>query len=112
MSEERSTAFEAWPKGYGLIQHSTETIDRVVALAASGRLEADALYRLFGAPDRLTCAAIWTAGQVTYAGRVDLSGASLTRDDLVTSAERDVVDGRGDPAELSHPSIGRPSWSR
>jgi phosphoketolase len=77
MSGTKLPAFRRWRKGYGPIQHGTETIDRIAALAAAGRLEADTLYSLLAAADRLTCAAMWTVAHMTYARRVDLSGAPL-----------------------------------
>jgi phosphoketolase len=77
MSEPKSPAFEEWRRGRGPIAHSAATVDRIAALASSGRFDADTLYRLLGAADRLTCAAIWTVAHMTYATRVDLSGASL-----------------------------------
>jgi phosphoketolase len=77
MSESRSTAFERWSKGYGPIRHGAETVERIAALAASGLADADMLYSLLAAGDRLTCAAMWTVAHMTYARRVDLSGAPL-----------------------------------
>lgn len=80
MSELGLAAFERWRKGYGPIQHNTETVDRIAVLAASGPLNADALYGLLAAADRLTCAAMWTVVHMTYTRRVDLSGAPLPAD--------------------------------
>lgn len=77
MSETTSEAFAIWQNGYGPIKHSAETVERIAALAASGRVAPDTLYRLLVAADRLTSAAMWTVVHMTYARRVDLSGAPL-----------------------------------
>ncbi|HBT67496.1 xylulose 5-phosphate 3-epimerase [Agrobacterium tumefaciens] len=74
---EHSPAFEHWRAGYGPITHSDETVERIRALAQSPKQNPDALYRLLAAADRLTSAAMWTVVHMTYAKRVDLSGASL-----------------------------------
>jgi phosphoketolase len=75
-------AFEHWRAGYGPIRHTAETAARIEALAASGRMEADTLYTLLAAADRLSCAAMWTIAHMTYARRVDLTGAPLDADDF------------------------------
>lgn len=80
MSEMTSDAFAIWHKGYGPIEHSAETVERVAALAASGHMAPDRLYRLLAAADRLACAAMWTVVHMTYASRVNLSGAPLPAD--------------------------------
>ncbi|MBR2120070.1 MAG: xylulose 5-phosphate 3-epimerase [Afipia sp.] len=80
MSETTSDAFAIWRKGYGPIKHSAETVQRVAALAASGHMVPDRLYRLLAAADRLTSAAMWTVVHMTYARRVDLSGTPLPAD--------------------------------
>ncbi|MGQ4274192.1 xylulose 5-phosphate 3-epimerase [Terrihabitans sp. B22-R8] len=77
MSETTTTAFEIWRKGYGPIEHNNETLEQVATLASSGRIDPDALYRILSAADRLTSAAMWTVVHMTYARRVDLSGAPL-----------------------------------
>ena len=69
--------FKARRDGYGQIRQSDETIERIQTLAMSGRIEPDRLYRLLAAADRLTSAAMWTIVHMTYARRVDLSGAPL-----------------------------------
>ncbi len=73
-------AFETWRNGYGPIRHQDETIERVRAVADSGRMEPANLYRLLTAADHLTSAAMWTVVHMTYATRVDLSGAPLQAD--------------------------------
>ncbi|MCP5333423.1 MAG: xylulose 5-phosphate 3-epimerase [Pseudomonadales bacterium] len=80
MNEMTTGAFETWRKGYGPITHNEETIERVAALATSGRIDPGALYRILAAADRLTSAAMWTVVHMTYARRVDLSGAPLPAD--------------------------------
>lgn len=76
-----------WQQGYGPIRHSNETIERVAALAASDGVDGEALYRILAAADRLTSAAMWTVAHMTYAHRVDLSGAPLPADAFKTTPE-------------------------
>jgi len=78
MNEMTAAPSETWQQGYGPISHNDETIERVAALAASSRIEPEALYRILVAADRLTSAAMWTVVHMTYAHRVDLSGAPLS----------------------------------
>jgi phosphoketolase len=80
MNKPTSEAVETWRKGYGPIEHSEETVGRVAALAASGSMEPETLYRLLAAADRLTSAAMWTVVHMSYARRVDLSGGALPAD--------------------------------
>jgi phosphoketolase len=87
MSKTTSVAYERWRKGYGLIQHTTETVERITALAASVSISAEALYDLLAAADRLTSAAMWTVVHMTYAHRVDLSGMPLTKDAFKAAPE-------------------------
>lgn len=77
MSDAASVTREAWSRGYGPIARRPETVERIAALASSGRIGADALYRILAAADRLTAAAMWTVVHMTYCTRVDLSGAPL-----------------------------------
>ena len=80
MNEAATLAFETWRKGYGLIVHQEPTVERATVLAASGRIDPETLYRVLAAADRLTSAAMWTVAHMTYAHRVDLSGAPLPAD--------------------------------
>lgn len=77
MADTTSSAFEHWRTGYGPITHSDETVERIRTLAQSPRLNPAELYRLLAAADRLASAAMWTVVHMTYAKRVDLSGAAL-----------------------------------
>jgi phosphoketolase len=77
------------------------------------------LRRLDGGPDRtvargyisrggtLDVAGMLFANRCSWAHLVDAAAplAGWARDDLLTSEERNAVDGRGHPADLSHPSI-------
>ena len=87
MVKETSQAFENWRRGYGPIEHREETVERVRALAASCRAAPDKLYQLLAAADRLTCAAMWTVVHMTYAKRVDMSGAPLPAEAFKTTPE-------------------------
>lgn len=83
----QSDLFETWRKGFGRIAHSDETIERVRALASTFNFEDEALYRILIAADRLASAAMWTVVHMTYARRVDLSGAPLPADAFKTTPE-------------------------
>ncbi|RAK68742.1 xylulose 5-phosphate 3-epimerase [Phenylobacterium kunshanense] len=74
--------FEDWANGYGVIRHTPETRARVRGLAtrlvSDGRARSEAdVFAVLAAADRLTSAVMWTVVHMTYADRVDLSGAPL-----------------------------------
>lgn len=81
MASAPSAADQNWMKGYGVIRHSAETVARIQSLAgaleAAGRSPAERTYDLLAAADRLTSAGMWVVAHMTYAQRVDLSGAAL-----------------------------------
>ncbi len=73
---------EDWRSGYGVIRHTTETIARAQALIEQVRQSGDntraaEISQLFAAADRLASAALWMVAHMTYAERVDLTGADL-----------------------------------
>lgn len=77
-----TTEFERWSKGYGVIVHAAQTRERIADLAQ--RLVAEGLaasagevFAVLCAADRLASAAMWVVVHMTYANRVDLSGAPL-----------------------------------
>ncbi|MBL8550935.1 MAG: xylulose 5-phosphate 3-epimerase [Hyphomonadaceae bacterium] len=76
-----SDAYEKWRSGYGVIQHTPETCDRVQSLvsrvAKTGARQERESYALLSAADRLTSAVMWVVAHMTYAKEVDLSGADL-----------------------------------
>lgn len=74
------TPAEVWRAGYGPIAHAPETVDRIGALAKRVQLDEATLFTQLAAADRLTCAAMWTIAHMTYARRVDLSGAPLPQE--------------------------------
>ncbi len=87
-----SKAHEQWLLGRGPIQHQEETVERVVALVArlvaDGRVaDEDAAYALLAAADRLTCTAMNVVAHMTYARRIDLSGAPLEAADFKPTPE-------------------------
>ncbi len=79
--------FAAWAKGKGVIQHSDETQVRVfdaiqqIIHQQQAHSFADVL-RFFVAADELTNAAMWLVVHMTYAKKVDLSGAPLQSEDF------------------------------
>lgn len=82
MKRERIDARGRWAAGYGLIQHRSETARRIAELTtvlaqAHRSFDETDFYNILAAADRLTCAAMWTVAHMTYARRVDISGAAL-----------------------------------
>lgn len=82
MGSAGSQAFQAWSRGYGVIQHAPQTCERirdaVTRLAgADGGPSESATYSVLSAADRLASATMWVVAHMTYANRVDLSGAAL-----------------------------------
>ncbi|MDP2009007.1 MAG: xylulose 5-phosphate 3-epimerase [Phenylobacterium sp.] len=77
--------FDQWKSGYGVIQHAPETCVRVLRLAeqlAARGLARDQeeVFAVLAAADRLASATMWTVVHMTYAERVELSGAPLPAD--------------------------------
>lgn len=92
MTNHVSTDYQRWAQGYGVIAHSSKTRDRVrnlgAHLTASGVIaNADSLYRFLSAADRLASAAMWTVVHMSYAKRVDVSGAPLPAEAFKTMPE-------------------------
>ncbi len=84
--------WETWRRGYGLMAHRPETADRIRELlrllAAQGRLADEGqAYAWLKAADRLCSAAMWVVVHMTYAQRVDLSGAPLAPEDFKPNPE-------------------------
>ena len=73
--------FEAWARGYGVIQHAPQTSERVLDLVAqlveTRALSEAEIYAVLSGADRLASASMWVVAHMTYASRVDLSGAPL-----------------------------------
>lgn len=84
------TMHEQWRAGYGPIRHRSQTVRRVDVLvqrlAAEG-LEAEQVYAMLAAADRLTCAAMSVVVHMTYARRVNVSGAPLAAADFKLQPE-------------------------
>ncbi|HWA23703.1 MAG TPA: xylulose 5-phosphate 3-epimerase [Caulobacterales bacterium] len=85
-------ASTAWREGYGVVRHRPETIETVENLVArhwmSGALaDPHAALALCAAADRLASAAMWQVAHMTYAHRVDLSGAELPTESFKTQPE-------------------------
>lgn len=78
------TAYDRWAAGYGAIAHSPQTRARIAALASrlgsTGGPDEDTVYELLALADRLASAVMWVVVHMTYADRVDLSGADLPAD--------------------------------
>jgi phosphoketolase len=89
---DRDILAQDWRRGRGPIVHRPETARRVEAildrLVAEGRL-ADVREgeSMIAAADRLACAALNVVAHMTYARRIDLSGAPLGPDDFKPAPE-------------------------
>src|SRR5690554_2957290 len=86
------TSRERWIAGHGPIVHRDATVARVEALVArllqDGRIaSAEAAFGLLAAADRLACMAMSVVAHMTYARRIDLSGAPLEADDFKPTPE-------------------------
>ncbi|MDG9930512.1 MULTISPECIES: xylulose 5-phosphate 3-epimerase [unclassified Pseudomonas] len=85
-------AFARWQAGFGPIRHREETVERLQAqiarLVAEGRVaDAGTAHALLAAADRLTCMALSVVAHMTYARRIDLSGADLAAEDFKPTPE-------------------------
>ena len=84
---QRHAAANRWAAGYGPIQHTVETQDRVFAMAellAARGVQGDGIpvFDVLYALDRMTCAGMWLVVHQTYAGCVYLDGRKLQGDDF------------------------------
>src|SRR5690606_31718956 len=82
-----TTARDRWLAGHGPIVHRDNTVARIDALVerlqGDGRIASpEAGYALLAAADRLACVAMNVVAHMTYARRIDLSGAPLAADDF------------------------------
>jgi len=80
-------AANRWAAGYGCIQHSLETQDRVFAMAellAARGMRGDGVpcFELLYAADRIASAGMWLVVHQTYAQHVYLDGRKLHLDDF------------------------------
>lgn len=85
-------SYRRWAEGYGVIQHQARTEERVQALAArlvhEGRVpDANFVFDVLAAADRLTSAAMWLVVHMTYADRVRLDGTPLRAEDFKVSPQ-------------------------
>src|SRR5690606_32919152 len=83
---EHLPSYSSWSAGYGVIRHTEQTRRRVLELVA-GRTEqskakAEEMFAVLAAADRLAGAGMWLVVHMTYANRIDLSGAPLQADDF------------------------------
>lgn len=84
--------WDVWRRGYGLMAHRPETAERVrelvTTLAAQGRLADEGqAYAWLRAADCLCSAAMWVVVHMSYARRVDVSGAPLRAEDFKAQPE-------------------------
>lgn len=84
---DKTSARSQWLAGHGPIKRRHDTIEHIDA-AVADLLEAGSIasvedaYVLLAASDRLTCAAMNVVAHMTYANRIDLSGAPLMEHDF------------------------------
>ncbi|MGI8554430.1 MAG: xylulose 5-phosphate 3-epimerase [Dehalococcoidia bacterium] len=81
-----------WAAGYGPVQHSIETQERIFRMAEMVKLQGVTgdgvpFFELLQALDRLTCAALWLVVHETYAHKVYLDGRDLSPEDFKTVPE-------------------------
>ena len=80
-----------WIAGYGAIQHSTETQDRIFELVESldyhGKGDGTPIFELLHALDKATSAAMWLVAHQSYAQNVYLDGREMTADDFKPAPE-------------------------
>ena len=81
-----------WLDGYGPIQHSEQTRQRIATLGEQlvkdGRVaDAEQFHAMLAAADRLTCAAMNVVAHMTYAERIDLHGKPLAAEDFKPTPE-------------------------
>src|SRR5690606_17665123 len=84
------TTEEGWSRGYGVIQHTSQTQARVRALAEAytgGSADGVPFWELLASADRLASAAMWLTVHDTYARRARLSGQPLVREDFKARPE-------------------------
>ncbi|QOY63645.1 xylulose 5-phosphate 3-epimerase [Lysobacter sp. H21R4] len=79
-----------WLSGYGPIVHRDDTVNRVDALVSrlvAGGADEAVIYTLLAAADRVTCAGMKVVAHMSYALRVDMSGAPLSAEDFKPTPE-------------------------
>ena len=81
-----------WSSGFGVIVHSSETLRRLQDIEktnglCSAGLTPERIEAVFAATDRLANAAMWLIAHMSYANRVDLSGAPLKAEDFKPAPE-------------------------
>lgn len=87
-----SPAYRRWAQGHGVVTHQARTHERVLALAArlveEGRApDANFVFDVLAAADRVACAAMWLVVHMTYARKVRLDGAPLQAEDFKPSPQ-------------------------
>ena len=85
-------AYRRWSEGYNVISRRAHTNERVLSLAAKlveqGRApDADFVFDVLAAADRLASAAMWLVVHMTYADRVQLDGSPLSAADFKRSPQ-------------------------
>lgn len=83
---------QRWLAGHGPIVHRSETVKRLDALIArltaqEPSTDAVTFWSLLAAADRLSCMAMNVVAHMTYAYRIDLSGAPLEAADFKPAPE-------------------------
>ena len=81
---------ESWAVGYGQIEHSPQTQQRVFAMAEvlhEKGCDRDRLFTILSALDRVTNAGMWLVVHQTYANKVYLDGRDLDPEDFKTKPE-------------------------
>lgn len=88
----RSAMIDDWLRGYGVIEHRAETVERIESLldhlvADKTVPDRDRAYALLAAADRVASQGLWLVAHMTYAARVYTDGRSLEADDFKAKPE-------------------------
>ena len=82
----RTAMIDDWLRGYGVIEHRAQTVERIEALldqlASAEGFDRARAYALLAAADRLASQGMWLVAHMTYARRVYTDGRTLADDDF------------------------------
>ncbi len=89
MEKSQEATFEAWARGYGVIEHTAQTQQRVLSLSRRFEQTGDGVpfWSMMMAADRLCSAAMWLTAHDTYARNVYLDGRPMLPSDFKAQPE-------------------------
>ena len=94
-NETQQQLFDEWTKGYGIIEHTPQTIDSVRAYlgqhnshnTVASPLRPEEVLLLLKAADRVCNAGMWLVAHMTYANKVATNGERLAAQDFKAKAQ-------------------------